>query len=45
MSRPGDLIEILGEHHGLMGRMLGSAFKENWPEDLLQMPDVTDRFS
>ncbi|MGO5023074.1 helix-turn-helix transcriptional regulator [Lawsonibacter sp. LCP25S3_G6] len=45
LARPDDLIEGFGEHHGLMGGMLESAFKENWPEDLRRILDVTYRFS
>lgn len=45
LARPDDLIEGFGEHHGLMGGMLESVFKENWPEDLRRILDVTCRFS
>lgn len=45
LARPDDLIEGFGEHHGLMDGMLESAFKENWPEDLRRILDVTYRFS
>ena len=45
LARPDDLIEGFGEHHGLMGGMLESTFKENWPEDLRRILDVTYRFS
>ena len=45
LARPDNLIEGFGEHHGLMGGMLESAFKENWPEDLRRILDVTYRFS
>lgn len=45
LARPDDLIEGFGEHHGLMGGMLESVFKENWPEDLRRILDVTYRFS
>lgn len=45
LARPDDLIEGFGEHHGLMGGMLESVFKESWPEDLRRILDVTYRFS
>ena len=45
LARPDDLIEGFGEHHGLMGGMLESVFKETWPEDLRRILDVTYRFS
>ena len=45
LARPDDLIEGFGEHHGLMGGMLESVFKEHWPEDLRRILDVTYRFS
>ena len=45
LARPDDLIEGFGEHHGLMGGMLESTFKEKWPEDLRRILDVTYRFS
>ena len=45
LARPDDLIEGFGEHHGLMGGMLESVFKEYWPEDLRRILDVTYRFS
>lgn len=45
LARPDDLIEGFGEHHGLMGGMLESVFKGNWPEDLRRILDVTYRFS
>ena len=45
LARPDDLIEGFGEHHGLMGGMLESVFKQNWPDDLRRILDVTYRFS
>ena len=45
LAQPDDLIEGFGEHHGLMGGMLESVFKENWPEELRRILDVTYRFS
>ena len=45
LAQPDDLIEGFGEHHGLMGGMLESVFKEKWPEELRRILDVTYRFS
>lgn len=45
-NRPSDdLIEGLGEHHGLLGGMLESAIKPGWPEDFKRIIDITYRFS
>ena len=45
LARPDDLIEALGEHHGLLGGMLEATLQEDWPEDLRRILDVTYRFS
>ena len=45
MARPDDLIEGLGEHHGLLGGMLEAVIKPNWPEDFKRSIDITSRFS
>ena len=45
LAQPDDLIEGFGEHHGLLGGMLESTFKESRPEDLRRILDVTYRFS
>ena len=34
LARPDGLIEAFGEHHGLLGGMLESVIKKDWPEDL-----------
>lgn len=34
LARPDGLIEAIGEHHGLLGGMLESVIKKDWPEDL-----------
>ena len=44
-ARPDDLIEGLGEHHGLLGGMLEAVIKPNWPEDFKRIIDITYRFS
>lgn len=45
MARPDDLIEGLGEHHGLLGGMLEAVIKPEWPEDFKRIIDITYRFS
>ena len=45
LARPDDLIEGLGEHHGLLGGMLEAAIKPKWPEDFKRIIDITYRFS
>lgn len=45
IARPDDLIEGLGEHHGLLGGMLESVIKPGWPEDFKRIIDITYRFS
>lgn len=45
LARPDDLIEGLGEHHGLLGGMLESVIKPRWPEDFKRIIEITYRFS
>lgn len=45
IARPDDLIEAFGEHHGLLGGMLESAIKKDWPDDFKRIIDITYRFS
>lgn len=45
LARPDDLIEGFGEHHGLLGAMLETVIKPNWPEDFKRIIDITYRFS
>ena len=45
IARPDGLIEAFGEHHGLLGGMLESVIKKDWPEDFKRIIDVTYRFS
>lgn len=45
IARPDDLIEAFGEHHGLLGGMLESVIKKDWPEDFKRIIDITYRFS
>lgn len=45
LARPDDLIEGLGEHHGLLGGMLEAVIKKDWPEDFKRIIAITYRFS
>ena len=45
LSRPDDLIEGLGEHHGLLGGMLEAVIKKDWPDDFKRIIAITYRFS
>lgn len=45
LARPDDLIEGLGEHHGLLGGMLEATLKKDWPEDFKRIIAITYRFS
>ena len=45
LARPDDLIEGLGEHHGLLGGMLEAVIRPRWPEDFKRIIDITYRFS
>lgn len=40
-----DLIEMLGEHHGLLQGVLESCLKKDFPQDLARIIKITDRFS
>lgn len=45
LAQPDDLIEGLGEHHGLLGGMLEAVLKKDWPEDFKRIISITYRFS
>lgn len=45
LARPDGLIQAFGEHHGLLGGMLESVIKKDWPEDFKRIIDITYRFS
>ena len=45
LARPDDLIEGFGEHHGLLGGMLESVIKREWPEEFRRIIAITYRFS
>lgn len=45
IALPDDLIEGFGEHHGLLGGMLESVIKPEYPEDFKRIIAITYRFS
>lgn len=45
IARPDDLIEGFGEHHGLLGGMLESVIKPEYPEDFKRIIAITYKFS
>lgn len=45
IARPDDLIEELGEHHGLLQGVLEQCLKKDYPADYARVIDITYRFS
>lgn len=45
IAQPDDLIEMLGEHHGLLQGVLESCLKKDFPQDFARIIKITDRFS
>ena len=45
LARPDDLIEELGEHHGLLQGVLEACLRESYPEDMARILKVTYSFS
>ncbi len=45
IARPDDFIEPFGEHHGLLGGLLESVIKKEFPEDFKRMIAITYKFS
>lgn len=45
IARPDDLIELIGEHHGLLQGVLELCLKKDYPEDYARIIDITYRFS
>ena len=45
LAQPDDLIEAIGEHHGLTYGMIETCLKKDFPEDYLRIIEVTYRFS
>lgn len=44
-ARQDDLIQSFGEHHGLLGGMLETVLKKDWPEEFRKIIAITYRFS
>ncbi len=45
LAQPDDLIQPLGEHHGLLGGMLEAVIKKEWPDDFRRIIAITYSFS
>ena len=45
LARPDDLIEGIGEHHGLLQGLIETCMKETYPEDYRRIIEITYRFS
>ncbi len=45
LARPDDLIEPLGEHHGLLGGLLEATIKKDEPEEFRRIIAITYKFS
>ena len=44
-ARPDDLIEGIGEHHGLLQGLIETCMRDDWPEDYKRIIEITYRFS
>lgn len=44
-ARQDELIQSFGEHHGLLGGMLETVLKKDWPEEFRKIIGITYRFS
>lgn len=45
ISKPDDLIEGIGEHHGLLQGLIEACMKKDYPEDYARIIDITYKFS
>lgn len=45
ISKPDDLIEGIGEHHGLLQGLIETCMKKEYPADYARIIDITYRFS
>lgn len=45
IARPDDLIEEIGEHHGLLQGVLETCLKDDYPQDFARIIKITYRFS
>lgn len=45
IAKPDDLIEGIGEHHGLLQGLIETCMKKDYPEDYARIIDITYKFS
>ena len=45
LAEPDNLIEGIGEHHGLLQGLIETCMKDDYPEDYERIIDITYRFS
>ena len=45
ISKPDDLIEGIGEHHGLLQGLIGTCMRKEYPKDYARIIDITYKFS
>ena len=45
LSKPDDLIEGIGEHHGLLQGLIETCMRKDYPEDYARIINITYRFS
>lgn len=45
IAKPDDLIEAIGEHHGLLQGLIEICMKKDYPEDYARIIDITYKFS
>ena len=45
ISRPDNLIEGIGEHHGLLQGLIETCMKKDYPEDYARIINITYKFS
>ena len=45
IARPDGLIELIGEHHGLLQGLIEACLKQQYPDDFARIIEITYRFS
>ena len=45
IARPDGLIELIGEHHGLLQGLIEACLKSQYPDDFARIIEITYRFS
>ena len=45
IARPDGLIELIGEHHGLLQGLIEACLKQQYPDDFARVIEITYRFS